>query len=162
MLADEIAAWPIVEQPGKVALESYTRCLAHPNFLAELYTRLRQNPQLLPYLGRINFDHQVHMLERGIRYLLEYPNGRNDAQNRFKHVAQSHKGLGLDESDLRTFVDVLIERALESDPQAKAPSQREAIREQWMRATEPGLCLFIELAAANQRRVTRAVNDAAA
>ncbi len=85
MLACEIEAWPLAEsvragtspahgsaRSAKIALESYNRCLADPNFLAAFYQRLTEDPRLARHLENMNFDRQVEALKRSIRHLLEY------------------------------------------------------------------------------------------
>jgi len=177
MLASEIENWPLAEsvrsgsspaQGGahlaKIALESYNRCLADPNFLAAFYQRLNEDPRLARHLETMNVDRQVEPLKRAIRHLLEYAQGQQDARRELERVANAHQRFRLEESLLLRFVDVLIELALERDPNAIEVGQKEPLRGAWRAATELGLARFAELAQVTQPRTSTltAVGDDAA
>jgi serine/threonine protein kinase len=167
MLACEIEAWPLAEsvrsgtspalgcaRSAKVALESYNRCLVDPNFLAAFYQRLSEDPRLARHLENMFFDRQVEALKRSIRHLLEYAQGQEDARRELERVASAHQRFKLEEALLSRFVDILIELALERDPNAVDPGQRELLRIAWRAATELGLARFAELAQVTQPRTS--------
>jgi serine/threonine protein kinase len=165
MLAHEVENWPLAESvrsgtsptqgsahSAKLALESYSRCLVDPNFLVVFYQRLREDVRLVRHLQNINFDRLVEALKRSIRHLLEYAQGQEDARRELERVASAHQRFKLEESLLWRFIDVLIELALERDPNANEAAQRELLREAWRTATEVGLSRFAELAQVTQPR----------
>jgi hypothetical protein len=165
MLAREIGTWPIAESvrgsaipmsaepcsAAKVALESYNRCLATPDFLATFYQRVLVDESLARHLANMNFDRQVGMLKRSVRHLLEYAQGYESARTELERVATGHQRLGIDGSHLRRFVNALIELALERDPRASAPGDRERLKAEWHAATEPGISRFLEIVRAAPR-----------
>jgi len=177
MLASEIETWPLAESvrlgstsaagcahAAKIALESYNRCLADPNFLAVFYQRLNEDPRLARHLENMNFDRQVEALKRSIRHLLEYAQGQPDARRELERVASAHQRFKLEEQLLLRFVDALIELALERDPNAVDVAQKEQLRGAWRAATELGLARFAELAQVTQPRSSslNALGDASA
>ncbi|HEY5956476.1 MAG TPA: serine/threonine-protein kinase, partial [Polyangiaceae bacterium] len=168
MLAREVASWPLAESlpkgspsltPGsaraaKSALESYNRCLTDPNFLGEFYQRLRDDASIAPHLENMNFDRQVEVLKRAIRHFLEYAQGLENARVELERVAAFHQPFKLEVRQLRTFVDTLIELAMERDPNASEPNARESLHDDWHSATLIGLQRFAELAGAVECRVS--------
>lgn len=160
-LAEEIAAWPLAESmsprdgkrpaakpdPVKVALDSYRRCTAEPNFLAELYKRLVQDARFSAHLRGINVDRQVQMLEKAVRHLLAYAHGAEDSDGELTRIASGHRKFSLQEGHIRAFVDALITLVVERDPLASTPAQKAALRAAWNEAAEAGLGRFVELAA---------------
>jgi serine/threonine protein kinase len=160
-LAQEIAEWPLAEsigpndarrssaKPGavKVALESYRRCTAKPNFLSDLYKRLKRNKRLSPHLRGINVDHQARMLEKAVRHLLAYPHGAEGSHVELDRIAGAHRRFNLQESHIRAFVDTLITLVSERDPMASTAAERESLRVAWKEATEAGIRRFVEIAA---------------
>jgi serine/threonine protein kinase len=159
-LAQEIAEWPLAESMGpndvrrsstkpgavKVALESYRRCTANPNFLSDLYKRLKRNKRLSPHLRGINVDHQARMLEKAVRHLLAYQHGEG-SHGELDRIAGAHRRFNLQESHIRAFVDALITLVSERDPMACTPAERESLSFAWKEATEAGIRRFVEIAA---------------
>jgi Protein kinase domain/TIR domain len=174
MLATEIAAWPLAEsvticnqvrvgaevtdagRAAKRALESYTRCLTVPDFLAIFYSRLQENAALAEKFEGVNFDSQTAALKRAIRHLLEYARGQEGARAEIERIAAGHQRLALEAHQIRGFVHTLIDVVLEHDPGVE-PWQRAALRDAWREATREGLDRFIELACVALPRQSTAV-----
>jgi hypothetical protein len=177
MLATEIAAWPLAEsvtignqvrageevtpltdagRAAKRALESYTRCLTVPDFLAIFYSRLQENAALAAKFEGVNFDSQTAALKRAIRHLLEYARGQEGARTEIERIAAGHQRLALEARQIRGFIDTLIDVVLEHDPGIE-PWQRAALRDTWRVATREPLERFIELACVPLPRHSTAV-----
>lgn len=169
LLARLVAAWPLAEsvpggrlsertlgvmQAARVALESYNRCLADPDFFTLFYQRLAQDPTLSPHLQNVNFDRLVGALKRSVRHLLEYARGSEDARRELERVAEAHRRFRLEESQLLRFVDTLVTLAVERDPGAVDPAERDRLRADWLAATESGVRRFAELAQVAPPRVS--------
>jgi hypothetical protein len=155
----EIESWPLAEsmrldpvhpesalaQSAKIALDSYNRCLTDPSFLTRFYERLQSNEAVAPKLGSMIFDSQVELIKPAIRHLLEHARGQQDAQLEIERMGKRHSGYALVEDDLLTFVDTLIDVAVELD--GKSPDESAALRAAWQTATAHGLRRFCEAAA---------------
>jgi hypothetical protein len=161
-LVREIRDWPLPDpdrrrdrtsatgpeaRAAKTALASFDRCLgADPLLLLHFYQRLKLDPSLAPHLERMNFDRQIEMLRRGVRSLLAYGLGDEDARRELERIAIGHRSYGLAERQLRSFVNVLVAMALERDPHATEASEGEVLRREWQSTMELGVGRFIELA----------------
>jgi hypothetical protein len=152
----EIESWPLAEslrfdpvhpesevaQAAKVALDSYSRCLGDQSFLTRFYERLRGNPAISDKLGSMMFDSQVELIKPAIRHLLEAARGQEDSRGELDRMGGRHASYGLTEDHLRTFVDTLIEVAVELD----GADASDRLRAAWQAATEAGLRHFAEAA----------------
>jgi serine/threonine protein kinase len=146
---DRVSASGASIRAAKTALSSFERCLkADSLLLVHFYQHLKEDPTLAPLLEHMNIDRQIEMLRRSVRHLIEYALGDDNALREIERVAKTHRRFVLNERQLRRFVDTLIAVALEFDPHAADPVERELLRSDWNATTEPGLRRFWELACA--------------
>ena len=167
MLEHDIASWPVAESvkldvpeprlvthAAKLALESYSRCLANQGFLTTFYQRLLAEPSLASHLKHVNFDRQIEVLERAIRHLLEAAQGREDARREVERAAASHQRFGLCEAQVLRFTRTLLELALELDPAAGDPAHANTLRDAWETATAAEVERFVRVACAGEARTS--------
>lgn len=155
----EIECWPLAEsrrldpidpgsalaQSAKVALDSYNRCLTDPDFLPKFYQRLQRDDLVAQKLGSMIFDSQIERIKPAIRHLLEHAQGQSDAQVEVERLGERHVGYQLTEGHLRTFIETLIDVAVELDGKSR-PDGAAALRAAWQAATEDGLRRFARAA----------------
>jgi hypothetical protein len=159
MLAHVIAEWPVAEslpsatltaaghapKAAKIALESYNRCLADLDFLALFYQRLQADSVLARHFQNVNFDRQVEALRRGIRYFLEFAQQPTIAAAEVERIAVGHRRFALDPGELERFIEVLVELAVERDPDTDRVGGSAFLRQEWRAALEPSMARFLEL-----------------
>jgi serine/threonine protein kinase len=159
-LLQEIESWPLAEsrrldpihpqsslaQSAKDALDSYNRCLTNPDFLPTFYQRLQRDAAVAEKLGSMMFDSQIERIKPAIRHLLEHAQGQVDARAAVERLGARHASYGLDDGHLRTFIETLIDVAVELDGQ-QHPGQAEALRAAWQAATAESLRCFARAAA---------------
>ena len=94
------------------AKASYDRCCKSPDFLHTFYrTFIAGCPAAGPLFAHTNFDQQTRLLRHAISLLLVFPTQPSNEPVLLARVAERHsrRGLNIDPSLYRPFIDALIE-----------------------------------------------------
>lgn len=76
---------------------SYNRIQDRAGFAHQFYTYLfKLNPKLKEYFKNTDFEHQEKLLLRGLQYILEFLDGKNEfARQQVIRLSQTHSNYGM-------------------------------------------------------------------
>ena len=119
------------------AKASYDRCCKSPDFLHTFYRNfIAGSPAAGPLFAHTDFDQQTRLLRHAIGLLLVFPTQPSNEPALLARVAERHsrRGLNIDPSLYRPFIDTLIETVKRFDPECTP-----AVEAAWRATVAPGV-----------------------
>jgi len=119
------------------AKASYERCCADPEFFPGFYrTFFRNCPEIEQMFAKTDFERQHQLLKHAIGLLLIFPNQDLSEPTILTRVSERHSQseLDIDPALYPKFVDSLIERVQQHDPEFTTETE-----EAWRQAVSKGV-----------------------
>ncbi len=117
MLGNSVLPW---EKKVDLVSASYNRIQNRTGFAHQFYVYFfKLNPKIKEYFKNTDFEHQEKLLLRGLQYLLEFMDGKNEnARRQVIRLSQSHSihGLRVHPHHYFYWIEALILSVRDYDP----------------------------------------------